>query len=172
MRKFISLLALSLIILGSRISFAEFVSSSGVECAVKSHYGWAVRYDSNYLQNYSPTMDITVDCPLNLGARSTTSNSQTVVIVRYADYNSGSSLSCQVNKMTAGLQRTDGQYMYSCAQPGGCPSDTDRGFTGIGSYLVLTAPSTISIDDSITVHCSIPHGQNGLYSGIISYSAQ
>lgn len=152
-------------------SFADFISSSGVECVAK--FGVNARYDSNYITNGSTTDAIEVNCPLNLGAVSTISTYQSQVVVRYADYSSSGSISCEVHKFSATLQRLDGSTMYSCGQAGGCPGNYAPSSTELGGYLLLTPPSnTFSIDDSITVRCLVPPSQAGLQSGIIVYYAQ
>jgi hypothetical protein len=155
----------------SRIAVADYVSSSGVECAHNSESGWMFSND-NYVKNISYSSTVKLVCPVNLGARLTMDTDLSQVIVRYVDYSPTNYFSCKVVRVNNAGVRSEGALKYTCATAGGCPL-RDTSYTGVG-YLLLSLPSpTIYVDDSITVQCTVPVRQIGYDgSGIISYHAQ
>jgi hypothetical protein len=113
-----------------------------------------------------------VYCPLSLATQPSNCVTVTDVVVRYLDNNAASPFYCSLLLYGAdGLLLYSGPRRYTCAQAGGCASDTPA-FTGAG-FLQLTptgAGTTNCVDQDYEIHCVIPSpGTASALSSVVSY---
>jgi phage-related tail fiber protein len=154
-----------------------YISAGGAMCqaAVSGTLGT----NATGITNSSASFPNEAICPLTLG---TTTGNQSIsaIAIGYSDGAAGtsSSFSCKVQKTAFGsLTVFTTVPKFTCGLAGGCPSNTDGGFFGIGFLSFNSSDlgpnlTTHRIDDNYIIDCSIAQTDFGhAQSAITTYYA-